>query len=57
MEALAEENGWTLIRAENGFYRWVLSMLLADTPPDGGAAAAPETTVAPEAPVTADNPI
>lgn len=57
VEALAEEDGWTLIRAQNGFYRWVASGLLTETPPAGAATPAPEATVAPEAPATANNPI
>jgi hypothetical protein len=56
VEALAEEGDWTLIRAQNGFYRWVVTGLLTETPPAGAAAAA-DTGVTPEAPATADNPI
>ena len=57
VEVLAEENGWSLIRAQNGFYRWVVSGLLTENVPAGAATPTPEPTVAPEAPATADNPI
>ena len=57
VEVLAEENGWSLIRAQNGFYRWVVSGLLTENVPAAAATPTPEPTVAPEAPATADNPI